>query len=47
MNGADLSRVLGGSRNLGAMIFRGERNLTVDHIRKIAEYFQVSPEIFI
>lgn len=47
MGGADLSRVLGGSRNLGAMILRGERNLTVAHIRKLAAHFKVSPELFI
>ena len=47
MNGADLSRILGGSRNLGAMILRGDRNLTVAHIRKLATYFKVSAELFI
>lgn len=44
---ADLSRILGGSRNLGAMILRGDRNLTVAHIRKLATHFKVSPELFI
>jgi HTH-type transcriptional regulator/antitoxin HigA len=44
---ADLSRILGGSRNLGAMILRGERNLTLTHVRKLAAHFQVSPELFI
>ena len=44
---ADLSRILGGSRNLGAMILRGERNLTVAHIRKLAAHFRVGPELFI
>ena len=44
---ADLSRILGGSRNLGAMILRGDRNLTVAHIRKLAAHFKVSPELFI
>ena len=47
MNGADLSRILGGSRNLGAMILRGDRNLTLAHIRKLAAHFKVSPELFI
>lgn len=47
MNGAALSRVLGASRNVGAMIIRGERNLTVDHIRKLAKHFSVSSELFI
>lgn len=46
LTAADLSRLLGGSRNLGAMILRGDRNLTLDHIRKLAVRFKVSPEIF-
>ena len=47
MGGADLSRILGGSRNLGAMILRGDRNLTLAHVRKLAAHFKVSPELFI
>lgn len=30
---ADLLRPLGGSRNLGTMILRGERQLTLNHVR--------------
>ena len=47
LNGADLSRILDGSRNLGAMILRGERQLTLSHVRKLAAHFKVSPELFI
>ena len=47
MSAADLSRLLGGSRNLGAMILRGDRNLTVAHIRKLSDHFRVSSELFI
>ncbi len=47
MSAADLSRLLGGSRNLGAMILRGERNLTVAHIRTLADRFGVGPELFL
>jgi HTH-type transcriptional regulator/antitoxin HigA len=47
LSGAGLSRILGGSRNLGAMILRGERRLTLAHIRKLAAHFKVSPELFI
>ena len=47
MSPADLSRVLGASRNLGAMLLRGDRNLTLAHVRKLAEHFNVSPELFI
>lgn len=44
---ADLSRILGGSRNLGAMILRGERNLTLPHVRKLAAHFKVGAEAFV
>ncbi|MBA4148732.1 MAG: transcriptional regulator [Verrucomicrobia bacterium] len=47
MSAADLSRVLDGSRNLGAMILRGERNLTLAHVRKLAAHFKVGAELFI
>jgi len=47
MSAADLSRILGGSRNLGGMILRGDRNLTLAHVRKLADHFRVSPELFI
>lgn len=47
MSAADLSRVLGASRNLGAMILRGGRNLTLAHVRKLAKHFNVSAELFI
>ena len=47
MTAADLSRLLGGSRNLGAMILRGDRNLTLSHVRKLAAHFRVSSELFV
>ena len=47
LTAADLSRILGGSRNLGAMILRGDRNLTLAHVRKLAAHFKVRPELFI
>ena len=47
LSAAYLSRLLGGSRNLGAMILRGDRNLTLAHIRKLAAHFKVSPELFV
>jgi HTH-type transcriptional regulator/antitoxin HigA len=47
LSGADLSRILGGSRNLGAMILRGERNLTLAHIRKLSAHFGVNAELFV
>lgn len=47
LSGADLSRILGSSRNHGAMILRGDRNLTLAHVRKLANHFRVRPELFI
>lgn len=47
LTAADLSRILNGSRNLGAMILRGDRNLTLAHVRKLAAHFKVGPELFI
>ena len=47
MTAADLSRVLGASRNLGGMILRGERCLTLEHVSRLAKHFQVSPALFL
>jgi HTH-type transcriptional regulator/antitoxin HigA len=47
LTAADLARILGASRNLGAMILRGDRNLTLPHIRKLSAHFKISPELFI
>jgi antitoxin component HigA of HigAB toxin-antitoxin module len=43
MSAAELSRVLGTSRNLGAMILRGERRLTLAHVRTLARRFACPP----
>jgi len=47
MSGADLSRLLGGSRQLGPMILRGERSITADHARKLGARFCLQPGAFI
>jgi HTH-type transcriptional regulator/antitoxin HigA len=44
---ADLSHLLGGSRNLGAMILRGERKLTLRHVRTLSRHFGVSADVFV
>jgi HTH-type transcriptional regulator/antitoxin HigA len=44
---AQLSDILGASRALGPMILRGERNLTVEHVRRLADYFKVDPSLFL
>jgi len=47
MSAADLARVLGSDRSLGPKLLRGERRLTVDHIRILAWHFQVDPGVLI
>jgi len=47
LNAADLTRILGASRNLGNAILRGERQVTVAHARKLAERFSLPWTAFI
>ena len=47
MGAADLSRLLGVSRSLGAMILRGERSLTAAHARTLGDRFKLDPGVFI
>ena len=47
MNAADLSRLLGVHRTLGAMILRGERKLTLKHVQVLARHFGVSADVFV
>lgn len=44
---SDLSTILGGSRNLGGMILRGDRNLTAKHIQTLCRRFNVSADLFL
>ena len=45
MSGSDLGRILG-NRTLGPALLRGERTLSKTNIKKLAEYFSVSPALF-
>ena len=45
MNASDLARLLGVHPSMGSKILKGERALTVDHLRKLTERFKVSPEL--
>jgi HTH-type transcriptional regulator/antitoxin HigA len=47
MSAADLARLLGVHRTLGAMILRGERKLTLNHVRTLAKHFGVSADVFL
>lgn len=46
MNASDLARLLGVHASMGSKILQGERSLTVEHLRKLAEHFQVRAELF-
>ena len=47
MSASDLARLLGVHPSMGSKILKGERSLTVPHLQKLADRFQVSPELFI
>jgi len=47
MSAADLARLLEVHRTLGAMILRGERRLTLVHVRTLAKHFSVSADLFL
>lgn len=47
MSAADLARLLGVHRTLGAMILRGERQLTLAHVRTLAKHFCVAADLFL
>lgn len=46
MNASDLARLLGVHPSMGSKILKGDRSLTVEHLRKLASRFSVSPELF-
>ncbi|MDD5260464.1 MAG: hypothetical protein PHD76_01310 [Methylacidiphilales bacterium] len=47
MTAADLPRLLGADRSLGVRILNKERNLTIEHIKKLAARFQVPMGLFL
>jgi antitoxin component HigA of HigAB toxin-antitoxin module len=47
MTAADLSRLLGAHRTLGAMILRGDRQLTLAHVHKLSKHFGVAADLFL
>jgi len=46
MNASDLARLLGIHASMGSKILKGERSLTLDHLKKLAKRFKVSPALF-
>ena len=47
LTGADLSRILNATRNLGAMILKGDREITADHARTLGAHFGLPAGAFI
>jgi antitoxin component HigA of HigAB toxin-antitoxin module len=47
LSGADLSRILGVTRNLGPMLLRGEREITAAHARTLGAHFGLPAGLFI
>ena len=47
MNASDLARLLKVHPSLGSKILKGERSLTIDHLRKLAAHFKVSMQLFL
>jgi HTH-type transcriptional regulator / antitoxin HigA len=47
MNASDLARLLGVHASMGSKILKGERSLTVEHVKKLAARFKVRPQLFI
>jgi HTH-type transcriptional regulator/antitoxin HigA len=47
MNASDLARLPGVHASMGSKILKGERSLTVEHVRTLAALFKVRPELFI
>ncbi len=46
MNASDLARLLGVHVSMGSKILKGERSLTLDHVKKLAKRFRVRPNLF-
>lgn len=47
MNASDLARLLDVHVSMGSKILRGERSLTIDHVKTLADHFKIGPEAFI
>lgn len=47
MSISDFSRLIGVHRSIGTRILKGERHLTIPHIKVLCERFKVGPELFL
>lgn len=46
LTAADLGDIIGVNRSVAYRVLKGTRNLTADHIRKLATRFAVSTDLF-
>ena len=46
MSASEFARLLGVHPSMGSKILKGDRSLTVGHLRELAERFKVSPTLF-
>ncbi len=47
LGGDDFAKIIGVDRSVAYRILKGERNLTTDHIRRLADRFSVRADLFI
>lgn len=47
MSGSDLARLLGLHASMGSKILNGDRSLTLEHVRRLADHFGVRPDVLI
>lgn len=47
LSGDDLGRLLGIDRSAAFKILKNRRRLTVDHVKKLAEHFKVTSDLFL
>ena len=47
MNASDLARLLGVHVSLGSKILKGDRSLTIDHIKVLAKHFRLAPAVLV
>lgn len=47
LTGDDLARIIGVDRSIAYRILKGTRNLTADHIKKLAARFVVSADLLL
>jgi antitoxin component HigA of HigAB toxin-antitoxin module len=47
MNASDLARLLGVHPTMGSKILRGQRSLTVDHVKSLSTRFRIRADAFL